>query len=247
MTNNCFSVKAIPSKNKPIGLLLAALLVPLFSVETAVAAGCLKASPRSLQSKAAAHAGSIDLAVKKYQIDKELIQAVIAVESCFNPKAVSPAGAEGLMQLMPATADRFGVADSFNARQNILAGSRYLKWLLNRFDGNLQYAIAGYNAGEGRIDQYKGIPPFKETQRYVKNVLALYTKLAPQKVLAKTKTIANGTVYYPYQPIQKEAKGRRVYVQYAAPIERPKPLTAKPGRQGLDFMKSRAPHLYRKP
>lgn len=251
MKNNSVEVKAIANKNKPRRLLLAAFLLPLLLPETVMAAGCLKASPRALQIKAAVHAGSIDLAVKKYQIDKELIQAVIAVESCFNPKAVSPAGAEGLMQLMPATADRFGVADSFNARQNILAGSRYLKWLLNRFDGNLKYAIAGYNAGEGRIDQYKGIPPFRETQRYVKNVLALYTKLAPQKVMARTKTIANGTVYYPYSPINKEENSPRVFVQYDVPIERlikrPKPLTAKPGRQGLDFMKSRAPHLYRKP
>ena len=231
--------------NKRLGLLIGCLLVPLFSVETAIAAGCLTASPLSLQRKAAAHAGTIDLAARKYKIDKELIQAVIAVESCFKQKAVSPAGAEGLMQLMPATAERFGVSDSFNARQNILAGSRYLKWLLNRFDGNLKYAIAGYNAGEGRIDQYKGIPPFKETQRYVKNVLKLYTKLAPQKVLAKTKTIANGTVYYPYASLKKV--GGRVHVQYEAPVEQPKPLTSKPGRQGLDFMKSQAPHLYRKP
>ena len=230
-------------------LWLAVFVLPLFSFEAAMAAGCLKASPLKLKSKAAIHAGTIDLAARKYQLDKELIQAVIAVESCFNPKAVSPAGAEGLMQLMPATAERFGVANSFNARQNILAGSRYLKWLLNRFDGNLKYAIAGYNAGEGRIEQYKGVPPFKETKRYVKNVLALYTKLAPSKAVARTKTIANGTVYYPYQPLKlkKGNEGSRVYVEYKAPVSQPKALTAKPGRQGLDYMKSRAPHLYRKP
>ena len=226
-------------------LLLSGLVVVFLSMETAMAAGCLKASPLSLQRKAASHAGSIDLAARKHQIDKELIQAVIAVESCFNRKAVSPAGAEGLMQLMPATADRFGVADSFNAKQNILAGSRYLKWLLKRYDNNLKFAVAAYNAGEGRVDRYKGIPPFKETKHYVKNVLALYTKLAPQKALERTKTIANGTVYYPYQSLKKVAG--RVHVQYAAPVEQPKALTAKPGRQGLDYMKSRAPHLYRKP
>jgi len=239
-------IKAKSAANRRRVLMVTGLFLSLLLVETTFAAGCLKASPLSLQRKAAAYAGSIDLAARKYTIDKELIQAVIAVESCFNRKAVSPAGAEGLMQLIPATADRFGVADSFNARQNILAGSRYLKWLLKRYNNNLKFAVAAYNAGEGRVDRYKGIPPFKETKHYVKNVMALYAKLAPQKALANTKTIANGTVYYPYQSLKK-ANGR-VYVQYAAPVEqKPKALTAKPGRQGLDYMKSRAPHLYRKP
>jgi hypothetical protein len=149
------------------------------------------------------------------------------------------------MQLMPDTADRFGVDDSFNAKQNVMAGSKYLKWLLNRFGGNLKYALAGYNAGEGRVDQYKGIPPFKETQKYVKNVIAIYSRLAPQKVINNTQTIANGTVYYPYKPLKEKVK---VFdSNFVAPIARPEALTAKPGRQGLDFMKSRAPHLYRKP
>lgn len=213
--------------------------------DVALAAGCLKASPVSLERKAAKHAASIDLAARKYLVDKALIQAVIAVESCFRQKAVSPAGAEGLMQLMPATAERFGVADSFNAKQNILAGSRYLKWLLNRFNGNLKFAVAGYNAGEGRVDQYKGIPPYRETRHYVKNVLAIYAKLAPQKFMASTQTIANGTVYYPYKPLKKTPKYRKPRLQKV--VQQPKALTAKPGRQGLDYMKSRAPHLYRKP
>jgi len=230
-------------KNNGLKLLLASLVVPLFLMEAAFA-GCLSASPVSLQQRASSHAGSIAVAVRKYQVDKELIQAVIAVESCFNTKAVSPAGAEGLMQLMPATADRFGVSDSFNARQNILAGTRYLKWLLKRFNGNIKYALAGYNAGEGRVDQYNGIPPFKETKRYVKNVIAIYSKLAPQKVLLKTKTIANGSVYYPYGPLTKS--NAPSIVPYTVPVQ-PKALTAKPGRQGLAYMKSQAPHLYRKP
>ena len=151
------------------------------------------------------------------------------------------------MQLMPDTADRFGVADSFNAKQNVQAGAKYLKWLLKRFNGNLKYALAGYNAGEGRVDQYKGIPPFRETQKYVKNVIAIYSRLAPQKVVKDTKTIANGTVYYPYKPLKPKANS--IGSSYVTPIIQPQPqaLTAKPGRQGLDFMKSRAPHLYRKP
>ena len=224
---------------------LAVFLTSLLSLETAVAAGCLSASPVSLERKAASHAASIKLAASSHRIDRELIIAVIAVESCFQSKAVSVAGAEGLMQLMPDTADRFGVSDSFNVKQNVMAGSKYLKWLLNRFNGNLKFALAGYNAGEGRVDQYKGIPPFRETQKYVKNVIAIYTRLAPQKVISQTKTIANGTVYYPYKPLKK--KEERGNSDYLSPVVKPEALTAKPGRQGLDFMKSRAPHLYRKP
>ena len=106
-------VNYIKSKQAPFLLLL--LAMPLIPIDTVMAAGCLKASPVTLQRKAARYAGSIDIAVRKYRIDKELIQAVIAAESCFKRKAVSPAGAQGLMQLMPATADRFGVSDSFNA------------------------------------------------------------------------------------------------------------------------------------
>jgi len=243
---NSLKITAKTTMNRRRELMSTGLLVLLLSIEAAMAGGgCLKASPLSLQRKAAVHAGSIDLAAKKYTIDKELIQAVIAVESCFNRKAVSPAGAEGLMQLMPATADRFGVTDSFNARQNILAGTRYLKWLLNRYGNNLKFAVAGYNAGEGRVDRYKGIPPFKETKHYVKNVLALYTKLAPLKASARTNTIANGSVYYPYKPLKKVTG--RVHAQYEVPLEQPKALTNKPGRQGVDYMKSQAPHLYRKP
>jgi soluble lytic murein transglycosylase-like protein len=225
--------------------LLAVLIVSLLCIESA-AAGCLKASPLLLERKAASHAAAIKLAANKHRIDRELILAVIAVESCFQRKAVSPAGAEGLMQLMPDTADRFGVTNSFNAKQNVMAGSKYLKWLLKRFGGNLKFALAGYNAGEGRVDQYKGIPPFRETQKYVKNVIAIYNRLAPQKAIRQTKTIANGTVYYPYKPLKK--KTELVGSSFATPVvQQPEALTAKPGRQGLDFMKSRAPHLYRKP
>ena len=242
MKNNSHA-QAMTRLNSCVRPLLVGLFVASLSIESAVA--CLKASPLSLERRAAAHASAIKLASTKHQIDRELILAVIAVESCFNSKAVSVAGAEGLMQLMPDTADRFGVDDSFNAKQNVMAGSKYLKWLLNRFGGNLKYALAGYNAGEGRVDQYNGIPPFKETQKYVKNVIAIYSRLAPQKVINNTQTIANGTVYYPYKPLKEKVK---VFdSNFVAPIARPEALTAKPGRQGLDFMKSRAPHLYRKP
>ena len=107
------------------------------------------------------------------RLDPRLIRAVIAAESCANPRAVSHAGAKGLMQLMPATARRFGVSDAFDPKQNIGGGVRYLRWLLDYFNGDLKLALAGYNAGEGRVRQYNGVPPFKETRRYVKKVLAL--------------------------------------------------------------------------
>lgn len=110
----------------------------------------------------------------KHKVDPALIHAVIKQESCYSLLAISHAGAEGLMQLMPDTAIRFNVTNSFDAKQNINAGAKYLAWLLNRFNGRVEYALAGYNAGEGRVDQYKGIPPFKETQNYVVKVMNNY-------------------------------------------------------------------------
>ena len=98
------------------------------------------------------------------------MRAIIHAESAFNPNALSRVGAQGLMQLMPATARRFGVSNAFDAGQNIQGGVEYLAWLLKRFDGNLTFAAAGYNAGEGNVDKYNGVPPFDETQRYVQRV-----------------------------------------------------------------------------
>lgn len=118
----------------------------------------------------------IHSASKKHGVDPKLIKAVIQTESAFNTQAVSPVGAQGLMQLMPATARRFNVSNSFNAEQNINAGAHYLSWLLKRFNGDVRLALAGYNAGEGNVDKYGGIPPFKETQNYVVTVLAHYNK-----------------------------------------------------------------------
>lgn len=120
----------------------------------------------------------IDSAARKFGVNASLIRAVIHAESNFNQFARSPVGAQGLMQLMPATARRFGVTNSFDPDQNINAGTQYLSWLLKRFNGNEQLAIAGYNAGEGNIDKYRGIPPFKETRNYVVRVMGLY-KNAP--------------------------------------------------------------------
>ena len=107
-------------------------------------------------------------------LDPALIKSVMHAESYFQPGVISHAGAIGLMQLMPGTARRYGVTRIFDPQQNVLAGSRYLRDLLNQFDGDMRLALAGYNAGENAVIKYGGIPPYTETQNYVRKVLALY-------------------------------------------------------------------------
>jgi soluble lytic murein transglycosylase-like protein len=109
-----------------------------------------------------------------YQIPEELVRAVIKVESDFDPRAVSPANARGLMQLIPETADRMLVTDVFDPRQNIFGGVRYLRVLANLFNGDIELTLAGYNAGENAVIRHGGIPPYPETVDYVKRVLAYY-------------------------------------------------------------------------
>ena len=113
-------------------------------------------------------------AANLYQIPEALVRAVIRVESNFDPRAISRANAQGLMQLIPATAERMLVTDPFDARQNVLGGTRYLRVLANLFNGNLQLTLAAYNAGEGAVIRYRGIPPYEETQAYVTKVLEFY-------------------------------------------------------------------------
>jgi len=108
---------------------------------------------------------------KKHDVDWKLVAAVVKAESNFNPHAVSPKGAQGLMQLMPATARLYRVTDPYDPVQNIDAGVRHLKMLMNRFPGKLDLVLAAYNSGEKTVDHFKGIPPFDETRSYVKKVL----------------------------------------------------------------------------
>ncbi len=111
-----------------------------------------------------------------YQIPVELVRAVIQVESNYDPRALSPAGAHGLMQLMPFTAERMMVTDIMDPRQNIMGGTRYLRILANMFNGDIHLTVAAYNAGEGAVIRYGGIPPYEETQNYVVKVLENYER-----------------------------------------------------------------------
>lgn len=113
----------------------------------------------------------IKFAARQHGVDPHLLKAVIHVESAFNASAVSPKGAQGLMQLMPSTARRFGVKNAFRPQDNISGGTRLLKQLIAKYNGNLKLALAAYNAGEEAVSRYNGIPPYSETQNYVRKVL----------------------------------------------------------------------------
>jgi soluble lytic murein transglycosylase-like protein len=128
-------------------------------------------------------------AAAQYDLDPELIRAVMRAESAFNPMVVSPAGAQGLMQLMPELAAEMGVGDAFDPRENIMGGARYLRWLLDRNRGNVPLTLAGYNAGPTVVSRYRRIPPFRETQNYVKRITGF---LADAKAEARKESVPAG-------------------------------------------------------
>lgn len=132
--------------------------------------------PKTLLDRLKVYDPIIDKASETYNVDKKLIQAVIAQESYGNPQAVSKAGAKGLMQLMDGTAKDLGVNNPFNAEENIMAGTRYLKDMMDKFQDH-KLALAAYNAGAGNVMKYDGIPPFKETVNYVRNVMRYFKSL----------------------------------------------------------------------
>ena len=181
---------------------------------------CLKWNAWQINQKAKPFELTINKYSRQYGVDSNLVKSVITAESCFRVKALSHAGAQGLMQLIPDTAKRFGVKNSYKPEQNIRGGVKYLKFLLKRYQGDLKKTIAAYNAGEGKVDRYKGIPPYKETKNYVKNVLNIYALLRP-----KSKN-------------RSKALPKKVY--------QPPKLGQKPGRHGWQFNRRLAPHLYKK-
>ena len=124
-------------------------------------------------------------AARKFDVDAALVSAVIKAESDYNPRTVSHKGARGLMQLMPATAERFGVTNSFDPTQNIHAGTKYLRWLLKKFDGNADLAVAAYNAGEGNVWKYDGVPPFRETVNYINRISKHIRRAIDQEVIPR--------------------------------------------------------------
>ncbi len=138
----------------------------------AVDSRCRRVSKQEIHRRMQIHMPNIQRAARKHGLSPKLLLAVTYAESCFNPKAKSRAGAKGMMQLMPGTAKMMKVKNSYDAYQNVDGGAKYLKRMMRRFNNNIPLALAGYNAGPGNVDKYKGIPPFKETQSYVKGIMA---------------------------------------------------------------------------
>ena len=138
--------------------------------ETCYACGAPGVDFGNVRLNTSAYDAEVKAAAAEFGVEEAIIRAVMHAESAFNPNALSRVGAQGLMQLMPATAERFGVVNPFDPAQNIRGGVQYLAWLLRRFNGDLTLAAAGYNAGEGAVDRHKGVPPYNETRRYVERV-----------------------------------------------------------------------------
>lgn len=137
---------------------------------------------------------------KQNKVDPRLVRAMIEVESAWNPRARSRAGALGLMQLMPGTARQFGVRNSFDPKQNVTGGVRYLRFLLDRFDGDLTLSLAAYNAGETAVKKHNGVPPYRETRGYLERLRRLYGKLSANSKLRI------GSIY-----LVVDEKGRSIY------------------------------------
>lgn len=244
--------------------LLLALSSSRASDDTTASHPCARISAKALDKRAEPYQETIQKYAAQYQVSAAVIKAVIAIESCYNQQAESPKGAQGLMQLIPETAERFGVADSMDSQQNIKGGTRYLAWLWKRFDGDLTKVLAAYNAGEGRVDQYKGIPPYRETQDYVRNVMFVHNKLAGVDTGSQDEIITPNNPVVFFQPVVMRintppvtvrranftqvaplpsSPPRRVVAVFESPFKATRPT--KPGRAGWSANKARAPQLYK--
>lgn len=159
--------------------------------------GSNKAVANTYSKNIGAYESIIQSAAQRFNVDQGLIKAIIHTESGFNPSARSPVGAQGLMQLMPATAKRFKVSNAYDPNQNIHGGTQYIAWLLKRFNGNRNLALAAYNAGEGNVDKYGGIPPFRETKDYVERVAKRYANLYSFKSNSAISFSANNSIKLP--------------------------------------------------
>jgi Transglycosylase SLT domain len=155
----------------------------------------------------------VSIASAEYHLDPDLVNSVIHAESGFNAHAVSPKGARGLMQLMPGTGSKLGVSDAFDPQANVTGGSRYLRELLERYNFDLVKALAAYNAGPERVDQYRGVPPFRETRQYVARIVHEYNK----KKIAQEKQ----------EKQEKEAKQKQVAAADQAPAKSSKKVPSK--------------------
>lgn len=158
----------------PSGTRVAALRTIRYRhIETCYACGNPGLNFAGVRLNTTAYQDEIARAAREFGVEESVVRAIIHAESAYRPTAVSRVGAQGLMQLMPATAQRFGVEDAFDAGQNIRGGVQYLAWLLKRYRGDLTLAAAGYNAGEGAVDRHGGVPPYRETRQYVQRVALL--------------------------------------------------------------------------
>jgi soluble lytic murein transglycosylase-like protein len=146
------------------------------------------------------YAAEIDEIANRHGVNPGLVRSVIRAESAFNPWAVSRKGAQGLMQLMPSTASSLGVRDAFNPRQNIEGGVRHLRYLLDRYPGNTTLALAAYNAGENAVDRYGGVPPYQETQQYVRKILDIQGEMPGGRDTIYRHEATDGTVTYTNLP-----------------------------------------------
>ena len=195
------------------GRLVRSVVVPSHVVTPVITPGKQEPEPQPAAPVSLA-AGSIteliDAIAQTYNIEAQLVHSVIKAESNYNPVAVSPKGAQGIMQLIPSTARRFGVSNSFNVQQNIEGGVRYLKYLMDLYHDDYVKVIAAYNAGEGAVTKYGGIPPYSETVDYVYRV-ARYLKSARQSADPKAKVVAAST-----EPARSPEDGIPVHASIAS-------------------------------